>query len=111
MIRRLMGLGIGAMFSLWSVAEELPAISKNPSSPLGGEVRQHQQETLVLQSLLISPNRQLAQINGHLLRLGEKLGIYELIELNKEGVTLRAGDREVVLKARKSAAKTKITLR
>ncbi|GAA6153405.1 hypothetical protein [Pseudoteredinibacter isoporae] len=108
MIRKLAVLVSVAAFSNSVFAEELPAINKNPSHPIGGDIRQHQQEALVLQSLLISPNRQLAQINGHLLRLGEKLGIYELIELNSDGVTLRAGDREVVLKARKLSANTKI---
>ncbi len=110
MIRKCIGL-LFASLSIFAVAGELPAIDKNPSQPIGGQEIRQKEDALVLQSLLISPNRQLAQINGHLLRLGEKLGIYELIALNSEGVTLRAGEREVVLKARKSAANTTIKQR
>lgn len=103
----LMGASLGAQGE-----EAWPALKSNPSQPLGLELKNDSTESLVLQSLLISKNRRLAQINGRLLKVGEKIGAYKLVSLNHDGAVLNSGDHRIVLKARKSSlAHTKIKSR
>lgn len=92
--------------------EQWPELKNNPSQPLGVQLRTNSTQALVLQSLLISKNRRLAQINGRLLKVGEKIGIYKLVSLNHDGAVLNSGDHEIVLKAKKTnLANTKIKSR
>ncbi|WP_299772834.1 hypothetical protein [uncultured Pseudoteredinibacter sp.] len=63
-----------------------------------------------LQSVLISPNRQLAQINGQLLNIGDTLGSYKLVEISKNSATLRSAKETLVLKTQLPSTTTKIKL-
>ncbi|MBI2296629.1 MAG: MSHA biogenesis protein MshK [Betaproteobacteria bacterium] len=53
---------------------------------------------LVLQSVLISPDRKAAIINGEMVRLGEKYGDAVLVKVAENEVVLKSGDTTQVLK-------------
>lgn len=53
---------------------------------------------LQLQSVLISPRRKLAVINGQTLHVGEKLGNAVLVKISEHEVVLKSGSETQVLK-------------
>lgn len=53
---------------------------------------------LVLQSVMISPTRKAAIINGEMVRLGEKYGDAVLVKVAENEVVLKSGDTTQVLK-------------
>ena len=53
---------------------------------------------LVLQSVMISPSRKAAIINGEMVRLGEKYGDAVLIKVTENEVVLKSGNATQVLK-------------
>ncbi|MCV6624001.1 MAG: hypothetical protein OIF51_19875 [Cellvibrionaceae bacterium] len=92
---------------------QLPEILKNPSHPINANLAAMavKKSTYTLQSVLISPNRQLAQINGQLLNIGDSLGGYKLVEIRKNSATLRSSKGTLVLKTQLPSTTTKIKLR
>ncbi|WP_299973507.1 hypothetical protein [uncultured Pseudoteredinibacter sp.] len=96
-----------------SAQGELAQILKNPSEPINAKpgLLVRKKPSYVLQSILISPSRRLAQINGNLLNIGDSLGSYKLIEISKNSATLKSSKGKLVLKTQSSSTNTKITLR
>ena len=76
----------------------------DPTRPPGGfaagdpEVAGDAGGGLVLQSVMISPSRKAAIINGAMVRLGEKYGDAVLIRVAENEVVLKSGDATQVLK-------------
>ncbi|MBI3713434.1 MAG: hypothetical protein HY253_10810 [Burkholderiales bacterium] len=52
----------------------------------------------VLQSVLISPSRKIAMIDGVAIRLGSKVGVYTLVKVTETEVVLRQGRHVQILK-------------
>lgn len=92
---------------------QLPEILKNPSHPIDANLgaMKVKKSSYTLQSVLISPKRQLAQINGELLNVGDTLGSYKLVEISKNSATLRSAKGTLVLKTQLPSTTTKIKLR
>lgn len=75
---------------------------RDPTQPIGGtvsNVNTNQPTTLQLNSVLLSPSRKVATINGQSLMQGQMLKgtDYQLISIQKNAVTLKSGDTTRVL--------------
>ena len=94
---------LGAVLALMPAVAS-PQVVNDPTRPPGGFAASDPEVTgdagggLVLQSVMISPSRKAAIINGEMVRLGQKYGDAVLIKVAENEVVLKSGDATQVLK-------------
>lgn len=82
------------------VAYTQRAMMRDPTQPAIQDLPQKAtvvQEEFMLQSIIVSPDRQLAVINTKTLRPGDKLGDAIVKKINKNSVILSNSGREIIL--------------
>lgn len=82
-------------------AEELPDPTRPMTFVNNPEISitsNSSESNLELQSILISPNKQLAIINNQIIKLGEQIGENKLIKIEADSVILQRGDQQEVIK-------------
>ena len=90
MAQRLM-LALALAFAPAVFAQGLTDPTRPPTAPLPGGGASDE-PTSQLQSILISPNRRLAVINGQTVALGGRVGDATLTQISETGVVLKRGD-------------------
>ena len=94
---------LGAVLALMPAVAS-PQVVNDPTRPPGGFAASDPEVTgdagggLVLQSVMISPSRKAAIINGEMVRLGQKYGDAVLIKVAENEVVLKSGEGSQVLK-------------
>lgn len=61
----------------------------------------------VLQSILLSPLRRMALIDGHMVKIGDRVGDARIVAIDFDSVKLRDGDGVTVMKLLPDAQKSK----
>ena len=73
-------------------AQGLSDPTRPPTAPLAATDAGADTAASQLQSVLISPDRRLAVINGKTVALGDRVGDATLTQINETGVVLKRGD-------------------
>jgi hypothetical protein len=96
-----MGLGLASALPAQAadVFDGLPDPTRPPSStPGGGESVASGVQGLVLQSVLIAPQRRLAVINGRTLAIGERIDGVTVIDIQPHEVVVKRASGELTLR-------------
>ena len=86
---RIVAALIGAVIASTCAAENLRDPTRPPAVSAKGAAGKIEQSGWILQSVLISPERRYAIINGEVVRLGGSIAGAELVAVAEERVTLR----------------------
>lgn len=80
-------------------ASELPDPTRPPAIPAAGPGDADAQATIAeLQSVLISPQRRIAIVNGRAVQVGDRVGEAKVVKISENEVVLRNGQDTRVLK-------------
>ena len=79
-------------------AQVLTDPTRPPNAPVAGEAPESGPPGTQLQSVLISPSRKLAVINGTMVPLGGMVGEAKLVKITESEVVLQKGSETEVLK-------------
>jgi MSHA biogenesis protein MshK len=110
--RRLALIAAMLLFSVAVSAQKLVIDPTRPPVGFGSGAADTESDTaggIRLQSVMISPTRSAAIINGVMVRLGEKYGDAVLVRVAESEVVLRSGDAQQVLKIHPGVEKREIT--
>ena len=69
------------------------------------EVEQTPPPPLSLKGTIVGGKSPIAIINGHFVRMGNRIGDYQVVGIDKDRVTLRSGNNEIVLEVLKHVQK------
>lgn len=99
-LKRMLAWGVVAvLLPGWCCAESLPDPTRPPdaasAAPAPGEKAAAE---WTLQSVMISPGRMAAIVNGQYVLLGETVGNARLVKVSEGEVVLQAGDKRIPLR-------------
>ena len=94
----LLASGAGAAHGALAQGLADPTRPPNVVPAAGGGQAEAEAPSTQLQSVLLSPRRKLAVINGQTVALGEKVGDAVVTKITESAVVLKYGDRTEVLK-------------
>jgi len=101
-LNRMLAWGAAAVLLLpgWCCAESLPDPTRPPdaASTVPAAPGEKAAVEWVLQSVMISPGRKAAIINGQYVLLGEAVGNAKLVKVGEGEVVLQAGDKRIPLR-------------